>query len=157
MKPADIQGEKGKAESFNFLDELLSQQVFRLSFWKVAAEEINYRRFFCVNGLISLRVEDEPVLNHTHGLIFDLIERRIVTGLRIDHVDGLYDPASYLQKVREKAPASYIIVEKILNLQETCHLLGRSREPRAMILQIMSMSCFAKGKMSEHLAESMPA
>ncbi|MEN6438818.1 MAG: malto-oligosyltrehalose synthase, partial [Syntrophobacter sp.] len=102
----------------NFLDDLLSQQVFRLSFWKVAAEEINYRRFFCVNGLISVKVEDEHVLNHTHGLIFDLIERQIVTGLRVDHVDGLYDPARYLQKVREKAPASYIIVEKILNLGE---------------------------------------
>ncbi len=111
-------GQKGKAESFNFLDDLLSQQVFRLSFWKVAAEEINYRRFFCVNGLISLRVEDEHVLNYTHGLIFDLIEKRVVTGVRIDHVDGLYDPGSYLQKVREKAPANYIIVEKILNLQE---------------------------------------
>jgi len=111
-------GEKEKAESFNFLDDLLSQQVFRLSFWKVAAEEINYRRFFCVNGLISLRVEDEHVLNYTHGLIFDLIEKRVVTGVRIDHVDGLYDPASYLQKVREKAPANYIMVEKILNLQE---------------------------------------
>ena len=111
-------GEKGKAESFNFLDDLLSQQLFRLSFWKVAAEEINYRRFFCVNGLISLRVEDEHVLNHTHGLIFDLIERRIVTGLRIDHVDGLYDPTSYLQKVRDRAPTTYIVVEKILNLKE---------------------------------------
>jgi (1->4)-alpha-D-glucan 1-alpha-D-glucosylmutase len=111
-------GEKGKAESFNFLDDLLSQQLFRLSFWKVAAEEINYRRFFCVNGLISLRVEDEHVLNHTHGLIFDLIERGIVTGLRIDHVDGLYDPTSYLQKVRDRAPTTYIVVEKILNLNE---------------------------------------
>jgi (1->4)-alpha-D-glucan 1-alpha-D-glucosylmutase len=111
-------GEKGKAESFNFLDDLLSQQLFRLSFWKVAAEEINYRRFFCVNGLISLRVEDEHVLNHTHGLIFDLIERGIVTGLRIDHVDGLYDPTSYLQKVRGRAPTTYIVVEKILNLNE---------------------------------------
>ncbi len=111
-------GEKGKAESFNLLDDLLSQQVFRLSFWKVAAEEINYRRFFCVNGLISLRVEDEHVLNDTHGLIFDLIEKRVVTGVRIDHVDGLYDPANYLQRVREKVPANYIIVEKILNLQE---------------------------------------
>jgi (1->4)-alpha-D-glucan 1-alpha-D-glucosylmutase len=111
-------GEKEKAESFNFLDDLLSQQVFRLSFWKVAAEEINYRRFFCVNGLISLKVEDEHVLNHTHGLIFDLIERRIVTGLRIDHVDGLYDPASYLHKVRCRAPAAYIVIEKILDLNE---------------------------------------
>jgi (1->4)-alpha-D-glucan 1-alpha-D-glucosylmutase len=111
-------GEKGKAESFNSLDDLLSQQIFRLSFWKVAAEEINYRRFFCVNGLISLKVEDDHVLNHTHGLIFDLIERRIVTGLRIDHVDGLYDPTSYLQKVRGRAPTTYIVVEKILNLNE---------------------------------------
>ena len=111
-------GEKGKAESFNFLDDLLSQQVFRLSFWKVAAEEINYRRFFCVNGLISLKVEDDHVLDYTHGLIFDLIKKRVVTGLRIDHVDGLYDPASYLQKVRGRAPATYILVEKILNLKE---------------------------------------
>ncbi|MBF0549849.1 MAG: malto-oligosyltrehalose synthase [Deltaproteobacteria bacterium] len=111
-------GQKGNAESFNLLDDLLSQQVFRLSFWKVAAEEINYRRFFCVNGLISLRVEDEHVFNHTHGLVFDLIERGIVTGLRIDHVDGLYDPTTYLQKVRERAPTTFIVVEKILNLNE---------------------------------------
>ena len=111
-------GVKGKAESFNFLDDLLSQQLFRFSFWKVAAEEINYRRFFCVNGLISLRVEDEHVLNYTHGLIFDLMERGIVTGLRIDHIDGLYDPTSYLQKVRGRAPTAYIVVEKILNLNE---------------------------------------
>ncbi len=111
-------GEKGKAESFNLLDDLLSKQVFRLSFWKVAAEEINYRRFFSINGLISLKVEDDHVLNYTHGLIFDLIERRIVTGLRIDHVDGLYDPASYLQKVRARAQATYMVVEKILDLNE---------------------------------------
>ena len=114
----NFNGEKGKAESFNLLDDLLSQQLFRLSFWKVAAEEINYRRFFCVNGLISLRVEDEHVLNQTHGLIFDLIERGIVTGLRIDHVDGLYDPTGYLQKVRGRALTTYIIVEKILNFNE---------------------------------------
>jgi (1->4)-alpha-D-glucan 1-alpha-D-glucosylmutase len=111
-------GEKGKPESFNLLDDLLSQQVFRLSFWKVAAEEINYRRFFCVNGLISLKVEDEHVLSHTHGLIFDLIERGIVTGLRIDHVDGLYDPTGYLQRVRGRAPTAYIAVEKILEMNE---------------------------------------
>ncbi len=111
-------GEKGKPESFNPLNDLLSQQRFRLSFWKVAAEEINYRRFFCINGLISLRMEDERVLSHTHGLIFDLIERQIVTGLRIDHVDGLYDPTTYLQELRKRAPTAYIVVEKILNLKE---------------------------------------
>ena len=113
-----LNGEKGKPESFNSLDDLLSQQLFRLSFWKVAAEEINYRRFFCINDLISLRMEDERVLSHTHGLIFDLIERRIVTGLRIDHVDGLYDPTTYLQELRKRMPTTYIVVEKILNLKE---------------------------------------
>jgi (1->4)-alpha-D-glucan 1-alpha-D-glucosylmutase len=113
-----LNGEKGKPESFNSLDDLLSQQLFRLSFWKVAAEEINYRRFFCINDLISLRMEDERVLSHTHSLIFDLIERRIVTGLRIDHVDGLYDPTTYLQELRKRMPTTYIVVEKILNLKE---------------------------------------
>ena len=57
-------------------------------------------------------------LAHTHGLIFDLIERRIVTGLRIDHVDGLYDPTTYLQELRKRMPTTYIVVEKILNLKE---------------------------------------
>ncbi|MFC1835985.1 malto-oligosyltrehalose synthase [Thermodesulfobacteriota bacterium] len=113
-----LNGEKGKPESFNSLDELLSKQHFRLSFWKVAAEEINYRRFFCINDLISLRMEDERVFSHMHGLIFDLIERRIVTGLRIDHVDGLYDPTTYLQELRKRAPTTYIVVEKILDFKE---------------------------------------
>ncbi len=111
----EFNGEKGKPESFNSLDDILSQQFFRLSFWKVAAEEINYRRFFCINDLISLRMEEESVFNHTHRLIFDLIRRHIVTGLRIDHIDGLYDPTTYLKKLRTIAPAAYIVVEKILN------------------------------------------
>lgn len=113
-----INGDKGKAESFNSLDELLGRQIFRLSFWKVAAEEINYRRFFCINGLISLRMENEQVLTHTHGLIFDLIARKMVTGLRIDHVDGLYDPTAYLRRLRAEAPTTCLLVEKILGPNE---------------------------------------
>jgi (1->4)-alpha-D-glucan 1-alpha-D-glucosylmutase len=111
-------GQKGNPESFNLLDSLLSEQFFRLSFWKVATEEINYRRFFNINELISLRMEDRDVFNHTHSLIFRLIEEGKVTGLRIDHIDGLYDPTVYLRKVREKAGDLYIAVEKILDLKE---------------------------------------
>jgi len=111
-------GEKGNPESFNLLDNLLSEQFFRLSFWKVATEEINYRRFFNINELISLRMENEEVFNHTHSLIFKLIAQRKITGLRIDHIDGLYDPTGYLAKVREKARDLYIAVEKILDLKE---------------------------------------
>ncbi len=83
-------GEKGNPDSFALLDDLLSKQLFRLSFWKIATKEINYRRFFNINELISLRVEDEHVLNHTHSLVFDLLEAGKIVGLRIDHVDGLY-------------------------------------------------------------------
>lgn len=112
-------GIPGKAESFNLLDDLLGQQLFRLAFWKVGAEEIDYRRFFNINGLISLRVEDEDVFDHTHRLVMELLERGIFSGLRIDHVDGLYDPAAYLRRLREKLPQAYLVVEKILVMDET--------------------------------------
>ncbi len=111
-------GKRGNPESFNLLNELLSEQCFRLSFWKVATEEINYRRFFNINELLSLRIEDEEVFNHTHSLIFRLIEEGKITGLRIDHIDGLFDPTSYLARIREKAGELYIVVEKILGLHE---------------------------------------
>jgi (1->4)-alpha-D-glucan 1-alpha-D-glucosylmutase len=111
-------GEKGNSESFNALDELLSEQFYRLSFWKVGAEEINYRRFFTVNELISVKVEDLKTFNKTHALIEELVSKGLITGLRVDHIDGLYDPAQYLERLKQKAPDTYITVEKILELQE---------------------------------------
>lgn len=111
-------GEKGNPESFNLLDKLLSEQLFRLSFWKVATEEINYRRFFNINKLISLRMEDENVFEHVHSLVFKLVEDGKVNGLRIDHIDGLYDPTSYLERLRERIGDTYMVVEKILDLEE---------------------------------------
>ena len=111
-------GEKGNPESFNLLDNLLSEQLFRLSFWKVATEEINYRRFFSINELICLRAEDEDVFDRTHALIFRLIEEGKVSGLRIDHIDGLYDPANYLKRLQERTGDVYVIVEKILGPEE---------------------------------------
>ncbi len=111
-------GKRGNPESFNLLSDLLSDQFFRLSFWKVATEEINYRRFFNINELLSLRIENEEVFNHTHSLIFKLVEEGKITGLRIDHIDGLYDPTDYLTRIKEKAEDLYIVVEKILDLEE---------------------------------------
>ncbi|MDX2211752.1 MAG: malto-oligosyltrehalose synthase [Oculatellaceae cyanobacterium bins.114] len=107
-------GEPGKPESFNLLDSLLSEQFFRLSYWKVGAEEINYRRFFTVNELISVKVEELKVFNHTHDLIVKLVKEGKFTGLRIDHIDGLYDPTQYLERLQEKVSDTYITVEKIL-------------------------------------------
>ncbi len=111
-------GEKGYAESFNLLDNLLSEQLFRLSFWKVATEEVDYRRFFNINELICLRQEDEDVFNHTHSLISNLISDGRISGLRIDHIDGLYDPTEYLNRLRKRLPKPYIVVESILDRDE---------------------------------------
>lgn len=111
-------GEAGNPDSFNLLDNLLSDQFYRLSFWKVGAEEINYRRFFTVNELISVKVEELRVFNKTHALIEQWINKGKVTGLRIDHIDGLYDPTQYLERLREKVGDTYITVEKILELNE---------------------------------------
>jgi (1->4)-alpha-D-glucan 1-alpha-D-glucosylmutase len=111
-------GTPGKPESFNLLDRLLAQQWYRLAFWKVAAEEIDYRRFFNINELISLRVEDEKVFCHTQALAIKLAREGKFTGLRIDHVDGLYDPLGYLRRLRREAGDVYLTVEKILGFDE---------------------------------------
>lgn len=111
-------GEQGNPESFNPLDSLLNEQFYRLSFWKVGAEEINYRRFFTVNELISVKVQEIKVFHKTHAFISQLVEQGKVTGLRIDHIDGLYDPTEYLKRLREKTGDVYLTVEKILELKE---------------------------------------
>jgi (1->4)-alpha-D-glucan 1-alpha-D-glucosylmutase len=113
-----LNGKPGDSSSFDNLDKLLSEQHYRLSYWKVAAEEINYRRFFNINELISLRVELEDVYKRTHSLVKKLVSSGEVTGLRIDHVDGLYNPAAYLRRLNEDFNEAYILVEKILDLNE---------------------------------------
>jgi (1->4)-alpha-D-glucan 1-alpha-D-glucosylmutase len=116
---AEFNGQPSNPESYNLLDGLLAEQYYRLSFWKVGAEEINYRRFFTVNELISVRVEEAKVFHKTHSLIEQWVQAGKVTGLRIDHIDGLYDPAQYLERLRTKVGDVYITVEKILELNET--------------------------------------
>lgn len=100
---AIFNGSKGEPASFDLLDGLLRDQVYRLSFWRVATEEINYRRFFDINGLAAIRMEDQAVFDLTHQLLSRLIREGKVTGVRIDHVDGLYDPISYLQSLQKSS------------------------------------------------------
>lgn len=117
-------GEVGYAE----FDALLQAQNYRLSFWRVASEEINYRRFFDINTLAAIRMELPEVFDATHRLIFELIQAGMVHGLRIDHVDGLYDPARYLAQLQsryaecvglpEGSQGLYLLVEKILGQDE---------------------------------------
>jgi glycogen debranching enzyme GlgX/malto-oligosyltrehalose synthase len=94
-------GRKGDPRSFDRLHALLDQQAFRLAHWRVAAEEINYRRFFDVNELAAIRTEDPDVFEETHQLIFRLLRENKVMGLRVDHPDGLLDPGGYFAELQK--------------------------------------------------------
>jgi (1->4)-alpha-D-glucan 1-alpha-D-glucosylmutase len=127
---AQINGKPGDARSFDVLDELLNAQSYRLAFWRVAAEEINYRRFFDINDLAAIRMELPEVFEATHQLLVDLVRAGAVTGLRIDHPDGLYLPQEYFEKLQgrcaealgtalpQNGHAIYMVLEKILTGNE---------------------------------------
>jgi (1->4)-alpha-D-glucan 1-alpha-D-glucosylmutase len=95
-----INGVEGDPRSFDRLHELLEQQPWRLAFWRVSSEEINYRRFFDINDLVGLRMENPEVFAETHCLIRRLLARGQVMGLRIDHCDGLFNPRQYLIRLQ---------------------------------------------------------
>ncbi len=125
-----INGTPGDPRSFDALDALLTDQAYRLAFWRVAAEEINYRRFFDVNDLAAIRMELPEVFDSAHKLVLELVAHGAVTGLRIDHPDGLYLPDEYFEKLQRRAAqalksslpddklALYLVVEKILSGEE---------------------------------------
>ena len=128
-------GQPGKAESFDALHELLEMQPYRLAYWRTAFHEINYRRFFDINTLAGLRVEDPTVFAHTHQLLKTLLADGKVHAVRIDHPDGLFDPARYFSMLQDLAADAwnvsrepecggrpdrplYIVAEKILSGRE---------------------------------------
>ncbi|HEX6770487.1 MAG TPA: malto-oligosyltrehalose synthase [Acidobacteriaceae bacterium] len=95
-----INGREGDPHSFDALDAFLRVQPYRLAFWRTSAEEINYRRFFDVNDLVGLRMETPEVFAETHCLIRELLAKKQVTGLRIDHCDGMFNPRQYLIRLQ---------------------------------------------------------
>ena len=127
---AAMNGTPGEARSFDRLDRLLNDQSYRLSFWRVAAEEINYRRFFDINDLAAIRMELPEVFDATHRLLLELVHAGAVTGLRIDHPDGLYLPNEYFEKLQQRSAqalgvqlpkdgrAIFLLIEKILSGNE---------------------------------------
>ena len=101
------------------LDAFLEHQSWRLAYWKTAATDLRYRRFFDVSALAGLRVEDPEVFARTHALLLGFLRDRMASGLRIDHPDGLRDPEQYLARLRAAAPGAWIVVEKILGEGES--------------------------------------
>lgn len=117
-------GVPGEPASFDALHALLERQAYRLCHWRAAADDINYRRFFDVNHLAALRMENDEVFARTHALVLMLVRRGAVDGLRIDHPDGLYDPAQYFRRLQVGAASDaslsatarplYLVAEKII-------------------------------------------
>ncbi|MCR6713275.1 MAG: malto-oligosyltrehalose synthase [Demequina sp.] len=97
---------------------LVEEQHYRLAYWRVANEELNYRRFFDVGSLVAVRVEDPDVFDATHRLIVSLVKDGTLQGLRVDHPDGLVDPAGYLERLAEATDGAWVVVEKILEGEE---------------------------------------
>ena len=131
---AEFNGAAPGTTNFDLMHELLQTQAYRLAFWRVAADEINYRRFFDINDLAALRMDNPEVFENTHRLVRELLARGYVNGLRIDHPDGLYAPKEYFDRLQAMAtsllPAVakgaeeadsrplYLVVEKILAVHE---------------------------------------
>jgi len=121
-------GKRGEPRSFELMHNVLEQQVYQLAFWKTAHEHLNYRRFFDISDLIGVRVEELQVFEASHSLILRLVGEGKVSGLRIDHIDGLNDPLQYLFRLQQHIvpgtegasifPRFYVVIEKILTSDE---------------------------------------
>ncbi|HMN81370.1 MAG TPA: malto-oligosyltrehalose synthase [Burkholderiaceae bacterium] len=120
-------GTVGERRSFDALDALIAAQPYRLAQWRVAADEINYRRFFEINELAGLRMERPEVFEATHRFILSLVAEGAIDGLRIDHPDGLADPAGYFERLQSAYAAAgrsaqrrplYVVIEKIAAAHE---------------------------------------
>ncbi|HEU4460837.1 MAG TPA: malto-oligosyltrehalose synthase [Methylibium sp.] len=120
-----LAGRVGEPASFDALDRLLERQAWRLAHWRSAGAQINYRRFFDINGLAGLRVEHDEVFEAAHRRVLDWVGRGLVSGLRIDHPDGMADPAAYFERLQRRcaeaqglpadaSPSIYLVAEKIL-------------------------------------------
>ncbi|MBA3517442.1 MAG: malto-oligosyltrehalose synthase, partial [Rhizobiales bacterium] len=113
-------GQAGDFESWGRLDSLIREQYWRAAHFRVAADDINYRRFFNINDLAGIRMELPELFDHAHSLVFRHLADGTLDGLRLDHVDGLLDPKGYCLRLREKAPRPfYLVVEKILAPHES--------------------------------------
>lgn len=163
---ASFNGRAGDAASFDQLHELLEAQAYRLAYWRVASDEINYRRFFDINELAALRMENEPVFEATHKLVFELVSAGMVDAVRIDHPDGLFDPAAYFQRLQDRlrllmpSPVSdgggtgdeplYVSVEKIIApfeaMPESWAVSGTTGYRFANVVNGLFVDCAAEGR-----------
>ncbi len=121
-------GKRAVPSTFLLMEQLLAEQAYELAFWRTANEEINYRRFFTISELVGVRIEDPVTFEAEHAVVLRLASKGMVTGFRIDHIDGLRDPLGYLRRLQERlhnghgngrSKDFYVVVEKILSEGES--------------------------------------
>jgi (1->4)-alpha-D-glucan 1-alpha-D-glucosylmutase len=105
-------------EDHDLLHVTLERQNYRLAFWRAAGRDLGYRRFFDINNMIGLRMENDQVFNDTHSLVLRWLLEEVLDGVRVDHIDGLRDPLTYLKRIAKAAPRAWVVVEKILQAGE---------------------------------------
>jgi (1->4)-alpha-D-glucan 1-alpha-D-glucosylmutase len=140
MALREFNGTVGEPQSFDLLDRLIEAQPYRLAFWRVAGEEINYRRFFDIDKLAAIRVELPEVFQATHQLIFRFLAEGKATGLRVDHPDGLWDPAAYFRQLQQ----SYT-TQRIPPLHDTLANSNRTPTP-PWPLYVIAEKILSKGE-----------
>lgn len=165
---AAFNGSPGDAASFDALHGLIAAQAWRPAYWRVAADEINYRRFFDINDLAALRMENPEVFAATHRLVLALVAAGRADGLRIDHADGLHDPAAYFRRLQEGAgggsaladprrPPLYVVIEKILaeheRLPEDWPIHGDTGYRFANLVNGLFVDTAAEGRMTRIYAQ----
>lgn len=160
----ELAGTPGEPDSFSALDQLLDAQAYRLAYWRVAADEINYRRFFDINDLAALRMENDEVFEATHRFVLELAAEGAIDGLRIDHPDGLYDPERYFRRLQARYAALaaidqtdaargrplYVLAEKIIapheQLPETWPVHGTTGYRFANVVNGLFVDAEAKSR-----------
>ncbi|WP_197025680.1 alpha-amylase family glycosyl hydrolase [Marinobacter sp. HL-58] len=125
----------------DLLDGLLDRQNYRLAFWRAARHDLGYRRFFDINELAGLRMEDEEVFQAVHTLPLTWVKQGTVQGLRIDHPDGLRDPGQYFHRLRQSCPDTWIVAEKFSGEAKACPPTGRLMAPPGMTFSIWLADC----------------
>lgn len=146
---ATFNGHPGNPASFDRLHELLEAQPYRLAHWRTALHEINYRRFFDVNDLAGLRMEDPVVFEAAHALVLPMLRSGLVTGLRLDHLDGLFDPAAYLQRLQGAVWAQWMATPHCLSA-------NKDRDPTLNTPQAPNRACFVLAEKILSSNESLP-
>jgi (1->4)-alpha-D-glucan 1-alpha-D-glucosylmutase len=148
---ATFNGREGDPHSFDLLDDLLEAQAYRPAFWRVAAEEINYRRFFDINDLAAIRTEDPSVFHQTHELVFRLLCDGVVEGLRIDHIDGLSDPGHYLQELQRE----YLVQRARRHLTKEGAVVPDDEALRVRVMRVVNADVAACGATDPRLVQPL--